>query len=298
MVEPSRNGHRSNGHRPDLSVAELALWSELIERRCGLVFGESRSRFLAYCLWQRVKERAFSGYSDYYRFVARDPGAEAEWARLAELVVNQESGFFRHQPSFDALVRRAVPELVTERRRQGIAALTAWSAGCAAGQETYSMAMALLTALDGAPGAGRWQVKVCGSDLSARAIERARGGRYPERALRNLPAVYRQRFWKPVAGDPRGSWQAGEELKSAVAFGRLNLCRADDYWVGLQDVVFCQNVLIYFRPERRERVLAELARRLRPGGWLFPAPGEVVGLETPGLSPVHCDGTVVFQREA
>lgn len=289
--------HR-NGHRPELGAAELALWSGLIEERCGLTFGESRARFLSYCLWQRVRARSLSGYSDYYRFVARDSEGEAEWAELAELVVNQESGFFRHQPSFDALVRRAVPELLAERRRQGIAALTAWSAGCAAGQEAYSLAMALLTALDGDADPGGWQVKVCGSDLSERAIARARAGRYRERDLRNLPAVYRRRFWRPIAGEPPGSWQAGPELRSAVAFGRLNLCRPDDYWVGLQDVVFCQNVLIYFRPERREQVVAELAHRLRPGGWLFPAPGEVVGVPLPGLRPVHADGAVAFQRVA
>ncbi len=291
----------SNGHRPELKPEELGLWSELIERRSGLVFGEGRARFLAWCLWQRMRGLALDRYADYYRLLARDPAGAAEWDELAELVVNQESGFFRHLPSFDALAGRVVPELAAARARQGIAALTAWSAGCADGREAYSLAMALRAGLEAA-GRGGWQVRVCGSDLSARALARARRGRYPPSRLRTLPDAYRARFLAPVPGDPEGSWEVAPELRAAVTFGRLNLCRAggdggdEGYPVGLQDVVFCQNVLIYFRPELRQRVVADLARRVRPGGYLFPAPGEVVGLELPDLALARFDGALAYRR--
>lgn len=290
----------SNGHRPELGPAELERWADLIERRSGQVFGEGRARFLGWCLWQRMRDLSLARYDDYYRLLDRDPAGAAEWDELAELVVNQESGFFRHRPSFDALAERVVPELAAARARQGIEALTAWSAGCADGREAYSLAMALVAGLDAA-GRGGWQVRVCGSDLSAQALARARSGRYPASRLRTLPEAYRDRFLSPVAGDPRGSWEVAPALRAAVSFGRLNLCRAagegEDYPVGLQDVVFCQNVLIYFRPALRQRVVADLARRLRPGGYLFPAPGEVVGLELPGtLALARFDGALAYRR--
>jgi chemotaxis methyl-accepting protein methylase len=288
----------ANGHRPELTAAELAVWSELIERRSGLVFGEGRARFLAWCLWQRMRGLALGRYADYYRLVARDP---AEWDELAELVVNQESGFFRHQPSFDAVAGRVVPELAAARAREGIAMLAAWSAGCADGREAYSLAMAMRDGLDSC-GRSDWQVRVCGSDLSERALAVARRGRYPASRLRTLPEAYRGRFLAPVAGDPRGSWEVAPGLRAAVTFGRLNLCRAGEpgngYPVGLQDLVFCQNVLIYFRPEVRQRVVADLAGRLRPGGYLFPAPGEVVGLALPGLTLARFDGALAYRRDA
>ena len=66
--------------------------------------------------------------------------------------------------------------------------------------------------------------------------------------------------------------------------------------MGEQDVIFCQNVLIYFRPERRVEVVAELVRKLRPGGYLFLAPGEVVGLKLPGVKSVHFDNSLAYQR--
>jgi len=286
-----------NGHRPELSAEELALWSDLIERRSGLVFGEGRARFLAWCLWQRMRGLALGRYADYYRRVAVD---SAEWAELAELVVNQESGFFRHQPSFDAVAARVVPELAAARGRQGISMLTAWSAGCADGREAYSLAMAMRAGLD-ACGRADWQVRICGSDLSERALAAARRGRYPPSRLRTLPEAYRDRFMAPVGGDPRGSWEVDPGLRAAVTFGRLNLCRAaepdDGHPVGLQDVVFCQNVLIYFRPELRQRVIADLAGRLRPGGYLFPAPGEVVGLALPRMSLARFDGALAYRRD-
>lgn len=284
-----------NGHRPDLTAEEIDQWSALIESRCGLRFGASRARFLGWCLWQRMRERSLDRYADYYRVVAREPEGGREWRELSELVVNQESGFFRHPPSFEALVRRVVPELAAERARQGIPALTAWSAGCAAGEETWSLAMAMRGALDGSGLVG-WQLKVCGSDLSERALARARAGRYPAARLRTLPEPYRDRFLEPLAGDPRCAWRVREELRRSVSFARLNLVRPEEYRVGLQDVIFCQNVLIYFRPEQRRRVVADLAGRLRPGGYLFLAPGEMVGLDPPDLSPVFFDGALGHRR--
>lgn len=281
--------------RPELGSAELGAWSELIESRCGLTFGATRSRFLGWCLWQRMRDLGLDRYADYHRLVAREPEGGREWRELAELVVNQESGFFRHPPSFEALVRRVVPELAAERARQGIPALTAWSAGCAAGQEAWSLAMAMRAALDGA-GLGGWQLKVCGSDLSERALARARAGRYPPARLRTLPDSYRRRWLEPLAGDPQGAWQVKDELRRSVSFARLNLARPEEYRVGLQDVIFCQNVLIYFRPERRRRVVADLAGRLRPGGYLFLAPGEMVGLEPLDLCPVFFDGALGHRR--
>lgn len=294
-TRPGAAGAGTPAPRPDLAPAELEQWSALIEQRCGLTFGASRMRFLGWCLWQRMREHGLDRYADYHRLIAREPEGGREWRELSELVVNQESGFFRHPPSFEALVRQVVPELAAERARQGITALTAWSAGCAAGEETWSLAMALRSALDAGGRAG-WQLKVCGSDLSERALVRARAGRYPPSRLRSLPEEHRERWMEPVAGDPRGGWRVREELRRSVSFARLNLVRPEEYRLGLQDVVFCQNVLIYFRPEQRRRVVADLAGRLRPGGYLFLAPGEMVGLDPPDLCPVFFDGALGHRR--
>lgn len=278
--------------RPEIGELEFEIWRDLIEQRCGTRFTDTRLSYLTRCLWQRMRPLGLTRYGDYFRRVAYGADGEGEWTALQELLLNRETGFFRHLPSFEALASRVVPELIAARARTGIHALSAWSAGCSAGQEAYSLAMVLLAGVD----SGRWELKVSGSDVSETALELARRGRYRAAGAAAVPDLYRQRFLRRV-DDPAGTcYEVGRELRAAVAFGRLNLNEPRDYWVGEQDVVFCQNVLIYFRPERRVDVVRELAGRLRPGGYLFLAPGEVVGLRLAELRAVHFDNSLAYQR--
>ena len=270
---------------------ELSLLRELVEERCGAHFPESRERLLTRALAQRATALSLAGYSDYYHHLRRSPRADEEWQALAELLVNGETGFFRHQPSFEALARHVLPELARERLGSGVRALAAWSAGCATGQEAYSLAMVLL---DGVPGPS-WQVKVSGTDLSQAALDRARRGRYRAAEVEALPAACRDRHFRPVEGVP-AACEVGPALRAAVEFGRLNLARPADYRLGSQDVIFCQNVLLYFRSERRPAVVGALAGRLKPGGYLFLAPGEVVGLKLPGLAAARLPDTLAYRR--
>lgn len=271
---------------------ELEIWRDFIEARCGIYFTDSRVRYLTRCLWQRMQGLGISGYGEYYRHVAFNPHGENEWKLLAELVVNRETGFFRHLPSFEALARQVVPELMALRARHGIRSLTAWSAGCSSGQEAYSLAMVLLGSLGG----NGWEIKVCGSDLSAEAVEAARTGRYRSAGALNVPAEYRSRFLSVRRNCSHTYYEATPELKAAVEFGQLNLSQPASYWVGQQDIIFCQNVLIYFRPERRWEIARELCLRLKPRGYLFLAPGEVVGLKVPEVRFVQFESSLAYQR--
>ena len=278
--------------RPEISELEFELWRDLIEARCGTRFTETRMLYLTRCLWQRMREVGVKSYGDYYRRVVYGAVGEGEWEVLLELLLNRETGFFRHPPSYQALTTRVIPELVAARSRQGIRALTFWSAGCSTGQEPYSLAMVLRSSTD----ATRWEVKVCGSDVSETALAEARRGCYKAAAVQAVPPEYRDRFLTVSENGTGVCYRISSELRAIVQLGKLNLTQPATYWVGEQDVIFCQNVLIYFRPERRVEVVGELVRRLRPGGYLFLAPGEVVGLKLPGVKSVHFDNSLAYQR--
>lgn len=278
--------------RPEISELEFELWRDLIEARCGTRFTETRMLYLTRCLWQRMRETGVKSYGDYYRRVVYGAGGEAEWEVLLELLLNRETGFFRHPPSYQALTSRVIPELVAARASQGIRALTCWSAGCSGGQEPYSLAMVLRASTD----ATRWEVKVCGSDVSETALAEARRGCYKAAGVQAVPPGYRDRFLTWSENGTGVYYHVSSELRSIVQLGKLNLTQPATYWVGEQDVIFCQNVLIYFRPERRVEVVRELVRKLRPGGYLFLAPGEVVGLKLPGVKSVHFDNSLAYQR--
>jgi chemotaxis protein methyltransferase CheR len=307
--------HGSNdGAQPEMSGLEYEVWREFVQQRCGLYFSENRLRFLRQRLWERMRQRRIRSYSEYYHFVAYNADGEREWNELLELLLNQETGFFRHMPSYEALTGYVLPHLMQAKQKHGVNIITMWSAGCSIGQEPYSLAMAFLEMVDptlprqagvAVPlspvqggGHGGWLVKVSGSDISHNALDRARLGRYKPYEVRLMPDPYRQKYMREVVGQWGVFHQVDDRVRALVQFGYINLNEPTTYWVSAQDVIFCQNVLIYFQPERRVEIVQRLCQRLNVGGYLFLAPAEVVGLRLSGIEPVRLTDVLIYQRTA
>lgn len=275
-----------------MGETEFAAWREFIWRRCGLDFPESRIRFLSRCLWERVRRHAMTGYSELFYYVQHDPDGEYEWKELLELLAIKETSFFRHPPSFEALMTCVLPQLMRDKRKQGANLLTIWSAGCSAGQEAYSLAMAFLEVAGGQ----LWEAKISGTDLSLRALEKARRGRYRPHDVRRIPQKYCDGYMR-IAEDEQGVfYQVADHVQAMVRFTYADLTALDDSQVALQDVIFCQNVLIYFKPDHRIEIVRQLCRRLNVGGYLFLAPAEVVGLRLAGVEPVVIKDALIYRR--
>ena len=268
----------SSSSLPELSLTEGRLWCELIERRCGLHFPESQWRYLRRRLWERMALASISTYSQYYRLIA-EGGRPEECRTLLEDLLNPETSFFRHQPSFKALTT-TVQEWRGGKRRE------LWSAGCSTGEEAYSMAMTAAAA--GSP------VEVLGSDLNPRVLERARAGVYSARQLAAVPSTWKTRFLKETAKP--GEWQVADDLRARVKFDTFHLLDARTYPKREFDVIFCCNVLIYFSPAARQDAASGLLGRLKPGGYLFVAPGESAGLSMPEAELTRLEGTQVWRR--
>lgn len=208
------------------------------------------------------------------RVLARDREAiEA----LVEHVVVSETAFFRHPEQLAALGRLAAA---------ASGPLSIWSAGCATGEEAYSVAIALLEA--GRAGAGD---RVLATDVSERALAAAREGVYGVRSLRKLPAALAQR-WLEGAGERR----VRPEPRALVTFARHNLVAAEPAPGGPFDVVLCRNVLIYFDGRTARAVVRRLAEALAPGGTLVLGPVELpLGWEA-GLRTVEVAGATLLRR--
>jgi chemotaxis protein methyltransferase CheR len=178
--------------------------------------------------------------------------------------------------ALDVLIEHAVVgETFLWRHPEGLVALAAelaglerplrvWSAGCATGEEPYSLALALLDA-----GRDREDDAILGTDVSARALDRARLGRYGTRALRRLPAALAARWLHPTG---QGAQVDGRPAR-LCRFERHNLLDAAPS--GRFDAVVCRNVLIYFDPEVAASALARLAGAVAPGGFLLLGPVEL-----------------------
>ncbi len=288
---------------PVMSAVEYAVWHKFIQERCGLYFTQNRQRYLRQRLWERMRLRGIKSYSEYYHYVVYNARGEDEWANILTLLLNNETSFFRHAPSFEALVGRVLPELLKEKNRHGVNSITLWSAGCATGQEAYSLAMAFLDFLATADERGMqragWQLKITGTDIDLPALEKARRAQYKPSEVRYMPQAQCHRYLRVVAeekGAP-SKYQVVDAVRAVTQFGTLNLIDPA-YWVSGQDIIFCQNVLLYFELERRLAVVQRLCQCLNPGGFLFLAPAEVVGLKLPGIQLVRQPDSLIYQRIA
>jgi chemotaxis protein methyltransferase CheR len=189
--------------------------------------------------------------ADYVALIDSARGA-GELAELIEAVRVGESRLFRHRPQIDALATVVAPAL----RAQGRRTIRVWSAGCAAGEEPYTLAIVLSRALPDC------SISILATDVSGEALARARTASYPRAALDHVPERYRDAFF--ADGD---RVRVAPELAALVRFERANLI--DGPAPRGCDLVWCRNVLIYFTADARRRAIDRLVGATAPGGHLF-----------------------------
>ena len=284
---------RRSRPRPTLTPEAHGHWRHLILSRCGLDFGETRREFLARRLWRRMGEVGSADYASYLDRLQNDLG---EWHTLLEILVNTETSFFRHPPSFEALRKvlheRLRPGLSQEPRASN-GPLRLWSAGCSTGQEAYSLAICALDSL--AMTGSKAEVLVLAGDLSRVARDKTREGSYTERQMAGLsPPFIRRHFRRQENG--HGSYRVSDALRAVVQVVPWNISRPETYPTERQAAIFCQNLLIYLPQDRREDAVRRLTACLEPGGHLFLAPGEILGLRLPGFERVDFPECLVFRR--
>jgi chemotaxis protein methyltransferase CheR len=204
---------------------------------------------------------------------------------VVEAMTTHETFFFRDPQQFDALHKSILPELM--KKRQAARSLAIWSAAASSGQEAYSVAM-LLHEL----GAAAWRVKILGTDISDQILTRAKQGSYRQMEInRGLPARYLTRFLKQQGT----TWQVAPEVKQFTDFRKFDL-RDDARALGSFDLVLCRNVLIYFDPPTRERVLKNLHAALTPGGYLLLGAAESASSLAQHFSWHEFGKTIVYRR--
>jgi len=250
------------------SPTDVERVSHLVEAESGVVLGESKAYLIRSLLTPLVHGHGGTLGSLLDHVAADETGALRQ--EIVEVLLNHETWFFRDPQVFDTLAEQILPELAAKGRFP----IRIWSAGCATGQEPYSVAMAIEERLQGL----RDQVEIWASDLSERALARAHEGRYSQLEVnRGLKASLLVRHFE----EDGEYWRMRAALKERVRFGRLNLAGP---WPPLpeMDVILIRNVLMYFGTDTRAEVLERVHRVLRPDGYLFlgAAEGTIPAEET------------------
>lgn len=272
----------------DMSAAEFRKWQTLLEERTGVVVNEQRRAFLQTNLSARMRELGVTDYTSYYQQVTAGPRGAVEWSTLLDRLTVQETRFFRHRPSFEVL-----EHYLRERLAQGLQRpWEMWSVGCSSGEEPYSLAITAAEVLRETEQPAHFGVT--GTDISLNALSKARDGQYSARRLDQMDEDLSRRYFLT---QPDGRLKIMPSLAARVCCARLNVLELAKAPMSGMDVIFCQNLLIYFRRWRRREILNRLAERLAPGGLLVVGVGEVVGWQHPELIPVADERVLAFTRK-
>lgn len=263
---------------------------QLLAQKTGLrIPDDGYDRFIA-MMHEHAARRGYSALEDYQNFLAQKNPVE-EWEELVRALISGETFFFRDHGQFDLMRMRLLPKLIEQHR--GDNTLRLWSAGCASGEEAYSLAMLVDMLL---PERSGWNILILGTDIDSAAIARAQRGRYGQWSFRMVPPEIQQRYFHAEGGE----WALKDSIRRMVTFQVSNLVvnpfpNFDSELHGM-DMILCRNVFIYFDPAAISAVAAKFAATLCEGGYLLTAHTELIGHPVPGLkSKLFAEG-VAYQR--
>ena len=273
-------------------------WSQLRARLAqwlGLHFPHERRAELARGVTAAAQEVGLPDTASYVRSLLATPPDDAQLQQLARHLTIGETYFFRDRPLLDAVACNILPALIRARRGRD-QRLRIWSAGCASGEEPYSLAILLHQLL---PDLADWRLTITASDINPAALQKAVAGVYGEWSFRAVPPGLKEGYFQRR---PDGRYLIAPEIRKLVNFACLNLVQ--DPQPSLQtdtnamDIVFCRNVLMYFTPEQAASVIGKLHRALVDGGWLAVSPSETAQALVPRFEQVNFPGAFLYRKRS
>jgi len=277
---------------PEMKAEEFSLWQSMLEDRTGLWLPETRKAFLTTSLHSHMRRKGLQKYQELYNLLQELMVSSLDWAQLVDSLTVHETCFYRDQDALDLVnnycrnkILRGYNRAPNERQN-----LQLWSVGCSTGEETYTLALEMeklnnwLEKRD----EKRFYYGVIGVDVSYPALAVAREGIYSGKKLSNLnPELINQSF-EHLAD---GHLQVSDSIRKRTCFMQSNILELEEKAKPIYDVIYCQNVMIYFKQERKDLLIREFERRLKPGGILILGHGEITSREQRNLIRIdnkHC----------
>jgi chemotaxis methyl-accepting protein methylase len=238
--------------------AAFTALAQRIAGRAGLDVGAYKDRCLRRRIAVRMRACGVHTYADYLGELDKRPD---ELDRLLDTITINVTKFYRNPETWSWLERNLLTALVSARRGR----VRVWSAGCASGEEPYTIAMVLAQAC-AAAGREDWidDVRIDATDIDRESLDRARAARYNERVFSETPPLLVQRYCRQLGPE---EFEVDSRLRSVVAIRRLDLLREPPI-VPQYDLIFCRNVVIYFDRRTQERLMGIFFDALIPGGHL------------------------------
>lgn len=239
-------------------------------RERGLDCDRFKENFFLRRVEARMRHTGRETVTEYMRLLDRQPD---EYGHLFDALSINVTQFFRDLPTFELIRRTVLPALVADKTAQGSRTLRIWSAGCATGEETYSLAILLAEALQACP--RRMMAHVYGTDIDRDALAVARRGAYERKAMEAVARAYALRYFAV-----NSHYRVEPKVRDLARFKVHDL--AKDPPLRFVDLLLCRNVMIYFGRNAQRRILEGFHAALRPGGYLVLGKTEGIGPELRG----------------
>jgi len=271
------------------AAAEIECFRGLVAERLGLHFEDAKLDFLADVLRQRMEDTGCHVFTEYRKRISSFAEERSETCALAEYLTVGETYFFRYAEHFQAFAEVVLPNRI--QARGGDRRLRILSAGCASGEEPYSLAILVRERF---PELASWEIEILGFDVNSSVVGKAKRARYSPWSLRETPDDLQSKYFRGHGRD----FQLDEAVRSAVRFEERNLIEDDPlFWQRDNfDAVFCRNVTMYFTIDVARAVVARIARSLAPGGFFFLGHAETLRAVSHEFHLRHTHETFYYQR--
>jgi two-component system, chemotaxis family, CheB/CheR fusion protein len=245
-----------------------------LKRNRGFDFSGYKRSGLMRRVLKHMQTARIQDFGDYLDYLEVHP---EEFTHLFNTILINVTAFFRDEAAWDYLGREVLARIVAGKPADG--PIRIWSAGCASGEEAYTLAILASEALG--PEAFQQRVKIYATDVDEDALAKARQASYSDKDLQSIPAGLRDRYFEP-AGD---RYVFPAELRRSIIFGRHDLVQ--DAPISRLDLLVCRNTLMYFNAETQAKILARFHFALGDSGYLFLGKAEMVLAHASLFSPVE-----------
>lgn len=242
---------------------------ELLKRRISIDRGFNCSNYKDGTLKRRIKTRMnannIDSYREYDRFLI---GNDGEYEKLMDALTVNVTKFFRDISMYHKFREEILPELINRKLIEKRRVVRIWSAGCASGEEPYSIAIVLCDYLK--ERLDNFLIFIHGTDIDDKSLEIAKEGIYPLENFEDMPSDYIKRYFDPC----KGGYRVRDNIGGLIKFHKDDLITGKK--LRFLDIILCRNVFIYFSRETQEQILENFYNALNPGGYLIIGKSETM----------------------
>ncbi|MFC1591738.1 CheR family methyltransferase [Thermodesulfobacteriota bacterium] len=253
-----------------ISDDEFRAIRDLVYDRFGINLTDAKRSLVVGRLQKIIRTMGMQTFKQYYDYLVGDKTGAALDSLINRISTNH-TFFYRESSHFEFFRATVLPEMSAAIRRQNSRDLRVWCAGCSSGEEPYMLTMEMMEYFGNEY--GMWEAGVLATDISARALEKAVAGIYPDDDVNNVPTFAKKYFSRSAAG----GWSVVEKVKREVTFRRLNLMNATFPFKKSFHAVFCRNVMIYFDQQTRAGLIKRFHDCMVTGAYLFIGHSESLG---------------------